>query len=103
MIRLADAFKLLELPETAAPSEIRMAWRSAAKSAHPDNPRTGNPEAFRELQKAFEIIYDYAINTPCPNCKSKGYVREFRGFSGVEIICSPCSGTGKKWDAEKER
>lgn len=49
----AEAFRILNLPSSASPDEVRSAFRNLAKVCHPDT--GGTAEAFRELKEAQEV------------------------------------------------
>eukprot|EP00931_Biecheleriopsis_adriatica_P054932 TRINITY_DN3237_c0_g1_i1.p1 TRINITY_DN3237_c0_g1~~TRINITY_DN3237_c0_g1_i1.p1 ORF type:complete len:510 (+),score=115.12 TRINITY_DN3237_c0_g1_i1:74-1531(+) len=49
-------YKLLEVEKTASKSEIRKAHQKLVRIHHPD--RGGDPEKFREVQMAYEILSD---------------------------------------------
>lgn len=55
-----DLYKLLGVRKSAKPEVIRRAFRLRAKMAHPDhNPGDeGAAEKFRDLQMAFEVLWD---------------------------------------------
>jgi DnaJ-class molecular chaperone len=88
-------FEILNLPETASPTEIRRAYWELAKTAHPD--AGGTPEAFNALQEANRAALALAAATPCPTCKGRGVIHTQRGFSVLVTPCLPCSGIGKKY------
>jgi len=58
-----DAYKVLEIKETATITEIKIAYRNMVKKYHPDKVRhlgqehqKGAEEKFKQIQKAYEII-----------------------------------------------
>ena len=58
-----DAYKVLEIEETASITEIKIAYRKMVKKYHPDKVRhlgkehqKGAEEKFKQVQKAYEII-----------------------------------------------
>lgn len=55
--RSKDFYAVLGVPERASRGEIKGAYRRLAKQHHPDV-RTGDPERFREIQEAYEILSD---------------------------------------------
>lgn len=59
---MRDPYKVLGVSREAGADEIKAAWRSAAKSAHPDQNRD-DPNAaqrFAELGRAYEVLKDPA-------------------------------------------
>ncbi len=48
----------LNLPQTATLEDVAQAYRSMALIYHPDNPKTGDPEIFIRIQKAYEEAID---------------------------------------------
>lgn len=55
-----DYYKLLEVPETAAPKEITKAYRKLARELHPDaNPGdAAAEERFKEVSAAYDVLGD---------------------------------------------
>merc|ERR1719498_2094268 len=49
-------YKTLGVPKSAQPDEIKKAYRKLAVKLHPD--KGGDPEKFKEVQKAFDILGD---------------------------------------------
>ncbi|UKK00517.2 molecular chaperone protein [Theileria orientalis] len=49
-------YKLLDLPKDCSDSEIKKAYRKLAIKHHPD--KGGDPEKFKEISKAYEILSD---------------------------------------------
>lgn len=49
-------YKILGIEKTATNAQIKKAFRKKAMSLHPD--KGGDPEAFKECQKAYEILSD---------------------------------------------
>jgi len=88
-------FETLNLPETASPSEIRLAYWTLAKTAHPD--AGGTPETFNALKVAQHAALALAIATPCPTCKGRGVIHTQAGFNVLVTPCLSCGGTGKKY------
>lgn len=52
-----DPWMVLGVPRGASPADIRAAWRSRARSCHPDRDPNGT-EAFIELQTAYRLLTD---------------------------------------------
>ncbi|MDQ0030237.1 J domain-containing protein [Arthrobacter bambusae] len=49
-------YQILRVPVTATDKEIKVAYRKAARNAHPDH--GGDPEVFRQVTLAYEILID---------------------------------------------
>jgi molecular chaperone DnaJ len=53
-----DLYGVLGLPAGAAPAEIKRAYRRIAFTVHPDVGAHPDPERFREIHEAYEILSD---------------------------------------------
>lgn len=53
---MRDLYEILGVARTATLEEIKRAYRKAARKTHPD--QGGDPERFREVQTAFDILSD---------------------------------------------
>lgn len=53
-----DYYDILQLSPNADPDTIRRVFRHLAKKCHPDSPTGGNPELFRQLMKAHDVLID---------------------------------------------
>ncbi|KAJ7349432.1 hypothetical protein DFH08DRAFT_743556 [Mycena albidolilacea] len=56
MVRETKFYDLLEVPPTASESELKKAYRKKALRLHPD--KGGDPELFKEVTHAYEILSD---------------------------------------------
>lgn len=115
-----DAAETMGLTLPVSLTEFKRAYRSAVKSLHPDNKRTGDSEAFIKIQQAYELLsvtpeafegappssIMTADGTPlselgkglgpttngriCPDCEGNGY-ETLEGF-GSWKVCENCIG-----------
>ena len=54
-----DYYKTLQIDNTASEDQIRKAYRSLVREAHPDvNDDPAAAENFKEIQEAYEILTD---------------------------------------------
>jgi DnaJ-class molecular chaperone len=53
-------YDTLEVSRTAGGAVIAAAHKTLARRFHPDNRQTANPEKFRRVQEAFEVLSDPA-------------------------------------------
>lgn len=53
-----DLYEVLAITKSASKDEIKSAYRKLAKKYHPDNKETGNEASFKEVQEAYDILYD---------------------------------------------
>ena len=58
MAEKRDLYEVLGIKKGASKDEIKSAYRKLAKKYHPDNHETGNAEKFKEVQEAYDILYD---------------------------------------------
>ena len=58
MAEKRDLYQVLGIKKGASKDEIKSAYRKLAKTYHPDNHETGNAEKFKEVQEAYDILYD---------------------------------------------
>ena len=58
MAEKKDLYETLGVNKKASKDEIKSAYRKLAKKYHPDNHETGNAEKFKEVQEAYDILYD---------------------------------------------
>lgn len=53
-----DYYEVLGLQKGASKDDIKSAYRKLAKKYHPDNKETGDENKFKEIQEAYDILYD---------------------------------------------
>lgn len=58
MAEKRDFYEVLGVNKSASKDEIKSAYRKLAKKYHPDNKETGSEAKFKEVQEAYDILYD---------------------------------------------
>ena len=58
MAEKRDLYQVLGVNKGASKDDIKSAYRKLAKKYHPDNHETGDAEKFKEVQEAYDILYD---------------------------------------------
>src|SRR5437868_6399836 len=58
-MKLTEAYKILDLPETATEDEVNKKFRKLAAQYHPDQNKDTDAEAkFKEINSAYQVIKD---------------------------------------------
>lgn len=58
MAEKKDYYESLGVSKSSSKDEIKSAYRKLAKKYHPDNKETGNEAKFKEVQEAYDVLYD---------------------------------------------
>ena len=58
MAEKRDYYEVLGVNKKASKDEIKSAYRKLAKKYHPDNKETGDEAKFKEIQEAYDVLYD---------------------------------------------
>jgi DnaJ-class molecular chaperone len=88
-----DAFRLLDLDDTASVETIEARWRELRSTHHPD--RGGSADEFDRLLKAYREARAFAQEPAvCPTCKGTGSEQRSSGFQVVNLLCTNCGGSG---------
>ena len=58
MANKRDLYEVLGITKSASKDQIKSAYRKLAKQYHPDNKETGDEAKFKEVQEAYDILYD---------------------------------------------
>lgn len=53
-----DYYDVLGVKKNSSKDDIKSSYRKLAKQYHPDNKETGNEVKFKEVQEAYDVLYD---------------------------------------------
>ena len=102
---MADYYRLLRIPRTASPDEIKKAYRKVALEYHPDRNKGSSSaeERFKEVTEAYEVLRDPQKRARYDRYGKEGirgqggfgggldfsdalevFMRDFGGFGGLE-------------------
>lgn len=97
-------YKLLGVHAQSTDAEIKAAYYSACRAAHPD--KGGDADTFATLAQAYHAIknadarrkvlqYMELTGRACGDCDGSGAQRRQRGFTAVDLLaCDTCGGCG---------
>ena len=75
-------YQLLSLPPTATPEQIRRAYRTLAKTLHPDvNPSADAAKKFSKLAAAYQTLSNPAKRKRCATTTSRDSTASLRASS----------------------
>lgn len=87
---VADHYELLRLSPDAEPEVVERVYRKLAKRFHPDNPETGDAEAFLRIAEAYRILSnpqkrtEYDAERTAARATPRFQFRSAEFFSGVQ-------------------
>ncbi|HEY9718182.1 MAG TPA: DnaJ domain-containing protein, partial [Trichormus sp.] len=80
-----DYYEVLGVSKDASSEEIKKAFRSRARSLHPDNKDSGDEAAFKELAEAYEVLSDQTKRATYDRYGHEGVRGSTRGFDNVDF------------------
>jgi DnaJ-class molecular chaperone len=88
-----DAFKLLDLPDTATCEQVRKAYLKKAEISHPD--KGGAQAEFVKVGAAYRYAMSMCTKPiPCEECGEVGFIERAAGWRVARIVCPKCGGQG---------
>mmetsp|Transcript_117882 Transcript_117882/g.234838 ORF Transcript_117882/g.234838 Transcript_117882/m.234838 type:complete len:435 (-) Transcript_117882:107-1411(-) len=85
-------YKLLELEPSADAADIKKAYRQAAMRHHPD--KGGDPEAFKDMQQAFEVLSDPERRKRYDRLGEQGLDKDGPAAGGEDLLSHLFGGGG---------
>lgn len=85
-----DPYAILEIPSSATEEEVRVAFRLAAKKAHPDRPG-GSTAAMTDVNMAYKILSDTAMRKAYDETGATGVQKPVDTRARDLIICLAAS------------
>lgn len=85
---MISPFAALGLEPTASTDEVKAAFRSKARSLHPDV--GGDPNEFDALQTAYKDALRVTTSRKCTTCQGTRRVTKTMGWSSLKIPCPDC-------------
>src|SRR3990172_11696845 len=85
-----DFYKVLELQPSATKREVKAAYKKLAKKYHPDKNKNQDAiDKFRDVQSAYEILYDDSKRTNYDNMKYAQRTELYDTLKGYFIKKAP--------------
>ncbi|KAL0947225.1 hypothetical protein HGRIS_013342 [Hohenbuehelia grisea] len=81
MVRETKFYDLLEVPPTASDADLKKAYRKKALRLHPD--KGGDPELFKEVTHAYEILSDHDKRSVY-DARGEAGLSESGGMGGID-------------------
>jgi curved DNA-binding protein CbpA len=86
--KFQDHYEVLGINPKADLETIQRAYSEMAQKYHPNNPATGDQDAFEAVNTAYEVLCDPAQRTAFDNLKGIGEDLDCPKFSGQEFFSS---------------
>ena len=92
--KFQDYYDVLGIDPRSDSETLQSAYAELARKYHPNNPETGDPEAFAAINAAYEVLSDPAQRFAFDNLKGIGEDATCPQFSGTEFFESLGSDAG---------